>query len=296
VSIVLVFLIGKLYLEHEGKEMIPPLEVVQTEEQPRLDITEIEEERGLATQEIEPRGEPIPGGPETEKEAAPVAPLKKQQPSPPVTKEEKEALSEKPETSTQLEVVEIPAPAHAPAIQEEALGEAESSLRRSAVPEEKPVGAGIEGKIEKDVTKIAAPDKDETRRADATQKRMKAEEPTIYSLKWAGPPQKGVGYSLNEIKVHKLDENDTLGTVDDLSRTIQVWRDYIEQNPSDSLTKEGYLQIGIAYYLLAKITGDSTSISQGSEILKGYIEVIEDTEIKAQLEDRVSKIEALRKR
>jgi hypothetical protein len=296
VSIVLVFFIGKLYLEHKGEEIIPPLEVVQTEEHPRLDIMEIEKEREFPTQEIEPRGEPIPGEPETEKEAAPVAPPKKQQPSPQVTKGKKEALSEKPETSTQLEVVEIPAPAYAPVIQEEVLVEAESSLRRSTVPEEKPVGAGAEGKIEKDVTKIAAPDKEDTRRADAIEKTIKAEEPPPYSPKWAGPPQKGVGYSLNEIRVHKLDENDTLGTAEDLSRTIQVWRDYIEQNPSDSLTKEGYLQIGIAYYLLAKITGDSTSISQGSEILKGYIEEVEDTEIKAQLEDRVSKIKALRKR
>jgi hypothetical protein len=291
VSLVLVFFIGKLYVEHKGEKMIPPLEVVQTEEQSRLDITEIEEERGLATQEIEPKGEPIPGEQKTMKETAPAAPPKKQPPSPQVAKGEKEAQIETPE------VEELPEPSsYAPAITEETLLKAESSLQISIVPEEKAFGAGTEGKIEKDMTKIAVPDKVDIKEADATQKREKALEPPRESPKWAGPPQKGVGYSLNEIKVHKLEDNDTSATVEDLRRTIKVWRDYIEQNPSDSLTKEGYLQIGIAYYLLAKITGDSTSISQGSEILKGYIEGIENTEIKAQLEDRISKIEALRKR
>jgi hypothetical protein len=288
VSLVLVFFIGKLYVEHKGEKMIPPLEVVQTEEQSRLDITEIEEERGLATQEIEPKGEPIPGEQKIEKEAAPAALPKKQQPSPQAPKGKKEAQIETPE------VEELPeSSSYVPAITEEALLKAESSLQISVVPEEKPVGAGTEEK--KDTILVVAPDKLNIKGV-SIQSKLKTVEPPRESPKWAGPPQKGVSYYLNDIQVNKLEENDTSAAVEDLRRTIKVWRDYIEQNPSDSLTKEGYLQIGIAYYLLAKITGDSTSISQGSEILKGYIEGIENTEIKTQLEDRISKIEALRKR
>jgi hypothetical protein len=288
VSLVLVFFIGKFYVEHKGKEMIPPLEVVQTEEQPRLDITEIEEERGLATQEIEPKGEPIPGEQKIEKEAAPAALPKKQQPSPQAPKGKKEAQIETPE------VEELPEPSsYLPAITEETLLKAESSLQISVVPEEKAVGAGTEGK--EDTIIVVAPDQLNIK-AVSIQNKLKTEDSTRYSPKWAGSPQKGDVYSLNEIRVHKLEENDTLSTVEDLRRTIKVWRDYIEQNPSDSLIKEGYLQIGIAYYLLAKITSDSVSISRGSEILKGYIKEVKDVEIKNQLEDRVSKIEALRKR
>jgi hypothetical protein len=290
-SLVLVFLIGKLYVEHKGKKMIPPLEVVQTEEQSKLDIPEIKKERGFPTGEIEPKGEPIPGEQKTEKEAAPAAPPKKQQPSPPVAKGKKEAQIEEPE----VEGLPEPSP-YAPAITEETLPRAESSLQISIVPEKKAVGAGTEGKIEKDLTKIAVPDKVDITEADAIQKREKALEPPRESPKWAGPPQKGTVYSLNEIQVHKLEENDTSATVEDLRRTIKVWRDYIEGNPSDSLIKEGYLQIGIAYYLLVKITSDSVSISRGSEILKKYTQEVKDSEIKAQLEDRISKIEALRKR
>jgi hypothetical protein len=293
VSIVLVFIIGKLYMEHKGEEMVPPLEVVRTEEQPQLDLIEMEKKRGFPTKEIKPREEPILKESEVDRETAP----KTQQPSPQVTRGKKEATDKKPETAVQPEIMEIQAPSHAPAVTEEALEEAESSLRVSTLPEEKQVGAGTEGKIEKEVAKMAASDKEEAKGADMIKRPVKSEKPPpVYSPKWAGPPKKGVYYSLEEIRVIKLGENDTLATEEELSKTIQVWREYVERNPSDSLAKEGYLQIGIAYYLLAKTTGDTTSISQGSEILKTYIEKAKDSEIKAQLEDRISKIKALMKR
>ena len=83
---------------------------------------------------------------------------------------------------------------------------------------------------------------------------------------------------------------------DELRRTIQVWKAYIQENPSDSLTNQGYLQVAIGYYLLAKLSQDTTVISEGSKLIDEYVDQIEDRKVKEELSGKLKKIKALRKR
>ena len=197
-------------------------------------------------------------------------------------------------------VKETQAPSYAPVSKGEVPAEVEVPLEQPAAPPEiEPAGAGAEGRVEKDVAKRAVVPQ-ETQRAAEVPRKVELEEAMTRDLTdrafLAGPPRTRMVYTLNEIPVLKIEEEDTLIAVDELSRTIHLWKGYLEKNPADSLSRDGYLQIGIAYYLLAKITQDTTSISEGSKVLKGYIEQVEDKTIKDQLTDRVEKIEALRQK
>jgi len=84
--------------------------------------------------------------------------------------------------------------------------------------------------------------------------------------------------------------------VDELRRTIQVWKAYIQENPADSLTNQGYLQVATCYYLLAKLSQDTTVISEGSKLIEEYLDQIKDPTVKEKLGARLRKIKALRKR
>jgi hypothetical protein len=84
--------------------------------------------------------------------------------------------------------------------------------------------------------------------------------------------------------------------VDELRITIQVWKAYIEKNPLDSLTNQGYLQVATCYYLLAKLSQDTTLISEGSKLIREYLSQIKDPMIEDKLRDRLKKIKTLRQR
>jgi hypothetical protein len=103
-------------------------------------------------------------------------------------------------------------------------------------------------------------------------------------------------YMVNKVAVPKINEDDTLMRLDALTTTVQVWKDFIEENPADSLSREGYLQIATAYYLLAKLSQDTTVISEGAKLIEAYLEQIADSALKTELSDRLEKIKALREK
>ncbi|MCK4404027.1 MAG: zf-HC2 domain-containing protein [candidate division Zixibacteria bacterium] len=294
VSVVLVFIIGKLYVDYRGQEILPSKTVIQTEEQPQLDIMEMEKKEGFPVEEGRRKIGLISEKSERERKAV----------SKVTAEGEKEALLRKEKIPTHAEVAEEkPVPAYASDLEPQTLIETEAPTEQQLIPpESKPTGAGIEERTEeKLVVKMAAPE-GKAEKAEEVPQKGEVEQLVTKDISLP-PPTTGFRpysamdhYVVNEKVIPKIEEDDTLKQVGELRRVIQVWKAYIEENPTDSLTKQGYLQVATAYYLLAKLSPDTTVISEGSKLLEEYLDQIKDPMVKDNLIDRLKKIKALRQR
>lgn|GEM_PF-1310695 len=301
ISVVLVFIIGKLYVDYRGQEILPSKTVVKTEEQPQLDIVEIEKKEGVP---IEDRERLIPlGKPEMERKPA-LVDQREGKAVPEVTVEgKKEALLKEKKMPSPPKIAEEKAvPAYAPALEDQIPIEIEKPPEQQFIsPEAEPVGAGVEeGAEEKVVRKMAAPKK-KAQKAEKVPQKGEAERAVSKDVvAFTKPPLKASlamdQYVVKEKILPKIEEDDTLTQVNELTRIIQVWKAYIEENPLDSLTNQGYLQVATCYYLLVKLSQDTTVISEGSKIIEEYLDQIKDPTVKDNLSDRLKKIKALRKR
>ena len=299
VSVVLVFIVGKLYVDYRGQEIVPSREVIRSEEQPQLDVTKVAEKGEVSEAEDRDRAIRPLDEPKREAEFAEVKEAKKRAifTEQPITGEESTA-----------EEMGIPAPpkvaeergvsASAPAPTVQTLAETEApSKQLSEVTEA--TGAGIKDETKgKKAIEMPVPvkgvGKKEGISENAEQERDKSEELELISTQ--------VGFvthdrhMVDENMVPRMGEDDTLRQADELKRAIQIWRDYIKENPTDSLASQGYLQVAMAYYLLAKLSKDTTVISEGSKVIGGYLEQIDDPALKKKLSDRLEKIKALREK
>lgn len=293
ISALLVLIIGKLYMEYHGGKMAPPAPVIRTVEVPSLDTIEIEKKEAFPTEEgrkkvylEKPERETKPTITEETKEFHSERAVEKRGtllkakkiPSPPKVVEEKPTPSTVPVLEDQPPI-EIPGPSEGQFL------------------ETKPTGVEVE---EEGVKEGITLSQDETREAEGVHKRGGAKEPvgkdvvaTKSALRFSSTMDH---YVVNKVTVPKIEANDTLMQVDELRRLIQVWKTHIEENPSDSLTNQGYLQVAIGYYLLSRLTQDTTDISAGSRLIEGYLDQIEDQPIKDQLSDKLKKIRALGER
>jgi len=294
ISVVLVFIIGKLYVDYRGREIVPSKEVIQTKKSPQLDIMEMEREEEFPIEEARKKVKPSHEKSEIGKQPATAVQQEGKALPPKRAGDEKEALLREKKIPPRPEVVEEKAvPAYAPALEAQTPEEIETPSERQLIPpESKPTGAGMEeGVEEKEVRKVAAP----------KEKAQKGEETVSKDVTVLTKPALRVSlamdhYLVNEKTVPKIEEADTLMQADELRRTIQVWKAYIQENPSDSLTNQGYLQVAIGYYLLAKLSQDTTVISEGSKLMDEYVDQIEDRKVKEELSGKLKKIKALRKR
>lgn len=303
VSIVLVFIIGKLYIDYKGQEIVPSKVTVQPEQPPPLEITDVEEE-ALPAAGTKERAQPIPEKPEVEKErVVPVVEPGKVKPVQEAARGKAEVLTKKGEPALQPEVTEempsvgIPAPPERLVEQPEEPPKAQLETAKA-----EPVGAGAEVKAkDKESRDVMAP-REKAAKVVGIPEPAEVKEPKPKqfvlrdlraSVRAAVPTEP---YVAREMTIPRIEEDDTLMRVEDLAQAIQVWKAYIEKNPDDSLTNEGYLQVATAYYVLAKLTADTTRISEGSKTIEEYIQRVKDREIKDQLNDRARKIEALRQK
>ena len=297
VSVVLVFIIGKLYVDYRGQEILPSKTVVKTEEQPQLDIVEIEKKEGVP---IEDRERLIPlGKPEMERKPA-LVDQREGKAVPEVTVEgKKEALLKEKKMPSPPKIAEEKAvPAYAPALEDQIPIEIEKPSEQQFIsPEAEPVGAGVE---EEKLGKIAAP-KEKVQETEDVLHEGEAKKTVSRDVSLPVPTAFRTSlamdhYVVNKTTIPKIEEDDTLMQVDALTRTIQIWKAYIEENPLDSLTNQGYLQVATCYYLLAKLSQDTTVISEGSKIIEEYLDQIKDPTVKDNLSDRLKKIKALREK
>ncbi len=303
VSVVLVFIIGKLYVDYRGQEILPSKEIIQTEEQPRLDIKEIEKKEGFPIEEGRKRVKSAFDKPEQEMKLSDVEEAK-EKPVPSETPvDKKKVLVKEREVPAQPEVAQEKAvPAYAPALEDQIPIEIEKPSEQQFIsPEAEPVGAGAEERAkEKVVRKMAAPKK-KAQKAEEVPQKGEAEKPVSKNVSAFVKPAFRTSLAMDQYVVKekilpKIEEDDTLTQVNELTRIIQVWKAYIEENPTDPLTNQGYLQIATAYYLLAKLSQDTTAISEGSKVIEEYLDQIKDPTVKDNLSDRLKKIKALRQR
>ncbi|NIN00444.1 MAG: hypothetical protein GTO24_20900 [candidate division Zixibacteria bacterium] len=303
VSIVLVFIIGKLYIDYKGQEIVPSQVTVQPEQPPPLEIKDMEEE-ALPAAGTKERAQPIPEKPEVQKErVVPVFESEKVKEVQETARGKADVLTKKgepapePEAGEEMPSVGIPAPPERLVEQAEELPKAQLETAKA-----EPVGAGVEEKAkDKESRDIMAP-REEAAKVVGIPEPAEVEEPKPRqfvvrdlraSVRAVAPAEQ---YLAREMTIPRIEEDDTLMRAEDLAQAIQVWKAYIEKNPEDSLTKEGYLQVATAYYLLAKLTADTTRISEGSKTIEEYIQQVKDREIKDELNDRLRKIEALKQR
>jgi hypothetical protein len=296
ISVLFVFIIGKLYMDYRGGEILPWEKTAKLQEPPKSVVKDIEPEEEFAPMVSEEGAESVPEEIETTKGEAidrkgEIIPPKKEDkgktaypksieaPTPPAVTEEKIAPASAPE-------ITIPVPTEA---------EVEDIV---AIPESKPTGAGVDQEAKK---------KRETPTAILKPADLKVQD----SLKERGlkdivTAQLDLGnvqhllpvgtYELNGNSIPKIGEADTTVPTDTLKKVIQVWQTFIQENPADSLSDEGYLQVATAYYLLAQTSQDTSYISIGSEVITQYLDKAEDPSIEAALRDKLRKIQALRQK
>jgi hypothetical protein len=259
VSIVFVFIVGKLYMDYRGKEIIPSKPSIESRRKPALYAPEV-------TKEISPPEEKI----KKEKTFAPLN--KKSEKAPPPKTISKEKIEPK---GVELKGKEIPP------------------------PETYSTGAGVEEKGEmskvaiqpereaKDV-KIVPP-KETTKTTAAKPVQL----PLSQAIETASVKNY---YDLEGEKVLQVKEEDTLLQEDVLRRTIESWNRYLEKNPNDSLANKGYLQVATGYYLLSKFTHEESDLLKGIELLEKYEQQVTDPKTKEELSKKLKQLKALKEK
>jgi hypothetical protein len=299
ISVVLVFIVGKLYVDYRGQEIVPRKESMQTQEQPRPDATKATQKGEVSQAEDRDRAARPPDEPKREKKAVDIEEAKKKETPPGEPISEEEIATEELGTLTAPEVVAergVSAPAPTPDVQ--TLAEPEGPSKQLS-EETEATGAGMKdeakGKAAIEMpAQVKGTGKEEGVSRKAEQERTASEVRNILIPQYGfvGPDR----FLLDQNMVPKMGEYDTLRQADELKRAIKIWKDYIKENPTDSLTNQGYLQVAMAYYLLAKLSQDTTVISEGKKLIETYLGLIAEPALKEKLRDRLEKIKALREK
>jgi hypothetical protein len=299
ISVVLVFIVGKLYVDYRGQEIVPSIEVIRSEEQPQLDVTKVEKKGEVSEAENRDRAAQPPDQLKREKKAVDVEEAKKKATSPEKPAAGEEMATEELGTLRAPEVVaerSVAAPAPTPDAQAPAEPEAPSNR---LAEETQATGAGINdearGKAAVEMpAQVKETGKEQGTSRKAEQERTKTEVHDILIREYGFVGSDS--YLLDQNVVPKMGEYDTLRQASELKRAIQIWKDYSKENPTDSLTNQGYLQVATAYYLLAKLSQDTTVISEGANLTERYLDLVADPALKEKLSDMLEKIDALKEK
>ncbi len=299
VSVVLVFIVGKLYVDYRGQEIVPRRAIIRTEEQPQLDVADVAEKGEVREAEDRDRTARPPDEPKGVARTIEVKEARKK-----AMPAEEPAVGEE----SAVEEMGIPTPpkvtqergvsALAPTAADQAGVEIEVAAEQAAAaPDAEQTGAGVEGKRDK-AGELGIPVEEEKvaelegLSVEGKKEKMIMKDVTA-SVRTVRPMER---YMVNKVAVPKIQEDDTLMRMDALTTTVQVWKDFIEENPADSLSREGYLQIAMAYYLLAKLSQDTTVISEGKKLIETYLDQIAEPALKKRLSDKLEEIKALREK
>jgi len=299
ISVVLVFIVGKLYVDYRGQEIVPRKESMQTQERPRPAAVKVTEKGEVAQAEDRDRVARLPDEPKREQKVVDVEEAKKKAAPPDEPVAGEETAAEELGALTAPEVAaERGVPASAPAATDQAVVEAEVASEQAGIaPDAEQMGAGVEGKREKaGKTGIPVEEEKTGELEELTvegQKKKATTKDITMSIRGTRPMER---YMVNQVEVPKIEEDDTLMRMDALTTTVQVWKDFIEESPGDPLSREGYLQVAIGYYLLAKLNRDTTVISEGKKLIEIYLDQIAEPALKEKLSDRLEKINALKEK
>jgi hypothetical protein len=295
ISVVLVFIIGKLYVDYHGEQIMPSKKAAEMQESPKLDIAEKESgEESPAPEKREEQKTVIekPGtgkGPAADRHQE-IVPSKKGEEEKAIAQRGQETPSLPP--VTEEEATPVPA---TPTVQIPMLTD-EKPEKQAVVSELKPAGAGGDKEAEKKRTKtVSVEELGSVEQKDSLQA-TKLEEILASQVGFVsrqGPGQAAL-YVVDGNAIPQVKEPDTVVQTDTLYRVIQVWKAYVERHPADSLSQEAYSQIATAYYLLAKASQDTSVISEGSNLIRQYMNQAQDPAVKDDLNRKLKQIQALR--
>lgn len=288
-SILLVFIIGKLYWDYKGKELekirsekmekvlIPQtqkkIEVLAPAVNESLQVAEQKEETTFASSKMSPVEEKIAQVPTLSESA--ISSIggkgeeKAKQADEGTSSEHKKAITvtaerpviEKGVTANLTTVTQAEMALKPPSLPE-------TTLYVQKLPEEKRTGATT------------------TLRATTAAKR----DEELY------PAESIRYYKVDTNWVRALTEKDTLVEADTLKKVISSWKEYFEKKSASEWHPEGFTQIKIAYELLFLKIGDELLRQEGIKLLNRYKDSVIDQKIKNELANKISELEALKKK
>jgi hypothetical protein len=296
ISVLFVFIIGKLYVDYRGGEILPWEKATKVQESSKSVVRDMGSEEEFTPAASEEGAESVPEKTETTKEEAvdrkgEIISPKKEDKGKTFPPESEEAPSSPVVTEEKIPPVSLPDVA----IPEHAEAEA---VDRIAISESKPTGAGVDQEAKKKRETTATIIKPAGFKDHDSLKVKGLDEILEAQLGFVSgqPLLQADTYELNGNSIPELGEADTSVPADTLKKVIQVWKTFIQNNPADSLSEEGYLQVANAYYLLSQTTQDTSYISESSLIITRYLDQVKDPSIEAALRDKLKKIQALRKK
>lgn len=297
-SILLVFIIGRLYWNYRGKE----LEKIRSEKVEKVLI------------------------PQTQKKVEALAPAVKE--SLQVEKQPKELILSKPKTvRPEGKTSEVPAPQESVStiskekIQEKKIEETTQGILKTQVgfvtkeSVSDSLHLHVRGGRAGEVSNIVSSPESVS---VALAKPKTVSETTLYVQKL--PEEKLTGattlrattaakkdeglYPAESIRYYKVDTNwvraltekDTLVEADTLKKVISTWKEYFEKKPALEWAPEGFSQVKIAYELLFLKTNDESLRQEGVKLLKQYQDSVTDQKTKDELTKNIFKLEALKKK
>jgi len=301
VSIVFVFIVGKLYVDYRGKEIVPSRIMMEETKKPTppADLKEMAKPKGMRIpqeEKIEKKGRIVPpkeesklmealtSGVEGKGEKMPTQAELRKMEVPPEAKAQKEEKSVPP-----AKLFEKPPASKIIPEEEPKIGVLKSKDKTTSA-RAIPTGAGEEKVTppeERGINVESIPQKETTKTGEAE---------TSYSGILTGSVGFIKYYYVNHEKVPDLKYENPFLKENGLRKIIDTWNKYIEKNPKDSLTNEGYVQVAIGYYLLSKLTKDQSLISKGIELLEKYEKQIRDPKTKEELNKKLKELKALKEK
>ncbi len=103
-------------------------------------------------------------------------------------------------------------------------------------------------------------------------------------------------YKVGENWVRALSENDTLTEADTLKKVINSWSKFFEKKPESEWILEGFSQLKIGYQLLFLKTGEDSLLKEGINLLEKFKESTVEQENKDQINGKITELEVLKKK
>lgn len=103
-------------------------------------------------------------------------------------------------------------------------------------------------------------------------------------------------YKVDNEWVRALTEKDTLVSPDTLKKVTSSWKEYFEKRSVSEWIPEGFSQIEIVYELLFVKTNDESLRQEGIKLLNQYKDSVTDQKIKEGLSQKIAELEALKKK
>ncbi len=295
ISVVLVFMVGKLYVDYRGKEIVPTEPRMEDTKAPVLHAPEVAKETVPPEEKAKKEEKRLLSRDEMEKSVSPeIADEVKTTPSPSLEQEVKKKKEFAPpgkepdKTQAARGIPKVETIAEKAKPKEDILSTETQSIGVGTEAEGKRSGKAVPPEHE-------AKDTEEIHRKGITKTAARAPSHLDFD-RTAETASVRNYYVIDDEKVPEIADEDTLLQEDVLRRAIETWSRYIEQNPGDSLANEAYLQVAIGYHLLSKLTQDESDLLNGIELLDKYEKQVADPKTKEELNKKLKQLKALKEK